>query len=56
MIFQIFFINGRYVEFDADEYYFENGTYYFLEGGEVVGEFQKTNIAGMHMYIYDDED
>lgn len=56
MIFEIYLINGRYVEIEADEYELEDGTYKFYYEEEVVAEFQKNNIAGFDILRYGDED
>lgn len=54
--YDIFLINGRAIEVSAESYEYEDGTYkFFDEEGEVVGEFQKNNIAGITV-IEDDED
>ena len=46
MIYQIILINGKIIEFEADEHEYEDGTYTFILGGEAVAEFQRSNIAG----------
>ena len=50
MIFQIVLINGKIIEFEADEWDFEDGTYTFLVGGEVMAQFQRNNIAGFSTF------
>ena len=45
--FQIIMINGRIIEFAADEVQdYGDGFLRFLCEGEVIGEFKKDNIAG----------
>ena len=45
--FQIIMINGRIIEFEADEVQdYGDGFLRFLYEGEVIGEFKKDNVAG----------
>ena len=55
MIYQIILINGKIIEFEADAYELEDGTYQFYRDGEIVGEFQKNNIAGFWSVNEEDE-
>ena len=45
-IFEIVFINGKIVAFEADEVEYEDGVYTFYFEGETVAEFKRDNIAG----------
>lgn len=56
MIYQIIFINGRAIEFTADEFEFEDGVYRFLIDGEVIAEFVRNNIAGFYSLEETDEE
>lgn len=56
MIYQIMFINGRAIEFAADDFEFEDGVYRFLIDGEVIAEFVRNNIAGFCSLEAPDED
>lgn len=56
MIYQIVLINGKIIEFEAEEYEYEDGTYSFFYDGEVITQFQRNNIAGFcKMEIDEDE-
>lgn len=56
MIYQIILINGKIIEFEAEEYEYEDGTYSFFYDGEVMAQFQRNNIAGFcKKEIADDE-
>ena len=57
MVYQIVLINGKIIEFLADEYEYENGEYTFYVGSEIVAQFQRNNIAGFYsLEIPDDEE
>ena len=53
---QIVLINGRVIEFEADEIEYEDGTYFFTLEGKTVAQFQKNNIAGFYKVYLDDEE
>lgn len=53
MLYLIVTINGKQLAFYADEVESDGNTHRFLEGGEIVSEFERKNIAG---YIAFDEE
>ena len=50
MVYQIVLINGKIIEFIAEEHELEDGTYTFYHDGDVVAQFQKNNIAGFSAF------
>ena len=56
MVFEIWLINGRYIQLEADSYELEDGTYKFYLEEEIIAEYQKNNIAGFLILRYEDED
>ena len=55
MIYQIVLINGKIIEFEAEDYEYEEGTYTFYYDGEVIAQFQRNNIAGFYRLEIEDE-
>ena len=56
MWFQVVTINGKIIAFEAEEVISYDDTYQFLYDGEVVGEFNKKNIAGYFSTELEDEE
>ena len=56
MIYQVVLINGKIIEFLAEEYEYEDGTYTFYVGGEVMAQFQRNNIAGFSCFEVEDDE
>lgn len=57
MTYQIMFINGRAIAFEADSVIDSEGAYEFYIDGEVVAEFDTHNIAGyIAIEEYDEND
>ena len=50
LYYQVILINGKVVEFEADCVNDEDGYYKFELDGQIVSEFNKTNIAGYYLY------
>ena len=46
MIYRVVMLNGRFMDFEAEEVCDEEETYKFYDDDEVVAEFSKKNIAG----------
>ena len=45
-LYQILLINGKTAEFEADQVISDDERHTFMVDGEVVGEFERKNIAG----------
>lgn len=58
LLFAVVMINGKMVAFEADEVETTEEKYLFLSDGEIIGEFERKNIAGYFMeeVIEDDEE
>lgn len=54
-LYQVYFINGRVVEFFAERLTIEDGVCNFMVEDEVVGEFKLDNIAG-YLSVAEEED
>ena len=55
-LYLVTFINGKMVEFNADEMECEDGVYTFWLDGEVVAQFKRDNIAGYIVVRYEDDE
>lgn len=58
-LYQVVTINGKIVAFEADQVISDDERHTFMVDGEVVGEFERKNIAGYFespLEEYDDED
>ena len=45
-LYQVVTINGKIVAFEADQVISDDERHMFMVDGEVVGEFERKNIAG----------
>ncbi len=56
MMYYVVTINGRIIAFQADEVESDDDRHSFKMGGEVVGEFERKNIAGYFWEEMGEED
>lgn len=56
MLFQIFTINGKEIDFLADSVESDETTHRFWVDGEIKAEFERKNIAGYYASEEEDED
>ena len=56
MLYAVVMINGKMVVFPADEVESTDEKYIFMIDGEVVGEFERKNIAGYFKEDIGDEE
>jgi len=56
MWYDIFFINGKVAEFEADFVVSDGQSHIFSRDGETIAEFERKNIAGYVTSEGDEED
>ena len=55
-LYQVVMINGRVIEYEAERVESDDDRHVFYIGDEVVGEFERKNIAGYYQFEEEEEE